>query len=109
MSRDMGAPSLLGADMRIDGDVVSKGPLRIEGFVQGDVRAPVLAVGSAARVGGRVKAGTASIDGTVDGGIDAGTVELSKSAKVTGDITHEILEIEAGAFVDGTFRRSPTG
>jgi cytoskeletal protein CcmA (bactofilin family) len=37
-------------------------------------------------------------------------VELAKTARITGDITHETLAVEAGAFVEGRFNRmAPKG
>ena len=44
------------------------------------------------------------VDGTVNGQITGRKVELDKSAKVNGDIIHETLLIEAGAFVHGMRR-----
>ena len=46
-----------------------------------------------------------SLDDTVTGQLKAETIVLAKTAKVLGDIIHESLEIEAGAFVEGSIRR----
>ncbi|MFQ5954196.1 MAG: polymer-forming cytoskeletal protein [Kiloniellales bacterium] len=102
-------PSLLSADLRIDGDVFSAGPVQIDGELQGDIRVPHLTVGVGARLSGRIDADTAMISGSVTGNIDARNVVLLPSAKVTGDILHENLTIEAGAFVDGNFKRAKKG
>lgn len=100
-----GAASVLGADLHITGDVVSTGPVRLDGTVEGDIRAPHLTVGAEARVCGRIEADTARIEGTVSGHLDVRDVVLSPTAKVTGDILHQNLSIEAGAHVDGNFKR----
>ena len=100
-----GVASVLGADLSITGDVVSAGPVRLDGTVEGDIRAPHLTVGAGARVSGRIEADTARIDGTVSGHLDVRDVVLSRTAKVTGDILHQNLSIEAGAHVDGNFKR----
>ncbi len=100
-----GAASVLGADLSISGDVVSAGPVRLDGTVEGDIRAPHLTVGAGARVSGRIEAETARIDGTVHGHLDVRDVRLSRTAKVTGDILHQNLSIESGAQVDGNFKR----
>ncbi len=42
-----------------------------------------------------------SIACAVNGRVQAKTVRLDKSAKVTADITHESLTIEAGAYFEG--------
>ena len=44
---------------------------------------------------------TVRIFGTVSGQVRAKTVRLDASAKVTADITHESLAIEAGAYFEG--------
>jgi cytoskeletal protein CcmA (bactofilin family) len=100
-----GVASVLGADLGITGDVVSAGPVRLDGRLEGDIRAPHLTVGAGARVSGRIEAETARIDGTVIGHLDVRDVLLSRTAKVTGDILHQNLSIESGAHVDGNFKR----
>lgn len=104
-SRKKGVPSILSADLRINGDVTSDSPMHIEGQVQGDIRTPHLTVGAEAQVSGMIETDEARIDGTVNGQITATKVELSKTAKVVGDIVHEVLSIEAGAYVEGNFQR----
>jgi hypothetical protein len=44
--------------------------------------------------------------GTVTGTITAGSIKLARTARVTGDIIHEALSIEEGAFVLGHCRRA---
>lgn len=100
-----GAASWLRADLSITGDVVSADPVQLDGQVDGDIRAPHLTVGAGARVTGRIEADTAKIDGTVSGHMDVRDVLLSRTARVTGDILHRNLSIEAGAYVDGNFKR----
>ncbi len=102
------AISVLGADLSVTGDVVSAGPVRLDGRVEGDIRAPHLTVGAGARVSGRIEADTARIDGTVSGHLDVRDVVLSETAKVTGDILHQNLSIEFGAQVEGNFKRRPS-
>ena len=100
-----GVASLLAADLSITGDVVSAGPVRLDGSLDGDIRAPQLTVAAGARVSGRIEAETARIDGTVNGHLDARDVLLSRTANVTGDILHQNLSIEFGAHVEGNFKR----
>ncbi|HTH18151.1 MAG TPA: exonuclease domain-containing protein [Magnetospirillum sp.] len=56
----------------------------------------------------RISADSVRVHGTLDGKINSNTVTLAKSAKVVGDITHETLEIEAGAHLEGhLIRKAP--
>jgi len=41
------------------------------------------------------------VDGTVEGPIESGSVVLKSQAHVVGDIHHQSLAIEKGAFFDG--------
>jgi cytoskeletal protein CcmA (bactofilin family) len=98
-------PSHLSADLRINGDVFSSGPLQIDGQVEGDIHTPSLTLGEQAEVRGRIKADSADINGSVSGEINAGKVLLSRSARVVADVIHESLSVEAGAYIEGSVRR----
>lgn len=97
--------SMIGADVRIVGDIRSQGEMQIDGQVEGDIACQVLVVGEGARITGEVTADTVRIHGEVIGKIVAGALTIARSAKVTGDISHDSLEIEAGAQVEGHILR----
>ena len=46
------------------------------------------------------------VNGTINGRIKARSVELFSSAHVVGDIMHEDLSIETGAFLEGHCKRN---
>ena len=98
------SPSVISSDLSITGDLVSNGELHIDGQVEGDIRCRVLIVGVNARINGSIQADVARIHGSINGHLYAQSVFLASPAKVTGDITHERLEIEPGAFLEGTCR-----
>ena len=96
-----GVPSIISPDLKIVGNLKSNGEIQIEGTIEGDVDVPLLTVGEQGKVDGSTVAETVRISGTVNGRVQAKTVRLDKSAKVTADITHESLAIEAGAYFEG--------
>lgn len=102
-------PSVVSYDMRVFGDVLSDGDVQVEGAVHGDVKAAALTVGAHAVIKGSVICEFARIMGEVDGEIFARKVILAKSASVRGDIVHENITIDAGAFIDGRCRRLAEG
>jgi cytoskeletal protein CcmA (bactofilin family) len=104
-NRKAAAPSLISADLRIAGDLVSTGDIHVEGVVEGDIRSAMLTIGEGAEVRGAIVADSVRICGAVVGQIQAHRVELTRTAKVTGDIMHELLSIESGAFIEGHCRR----
>ncbi|WP_341897707.1 polymer-forming cytoskeletal protein [Ferrovibrio terrae] len=94
-------PSILSAGLTVNGDLNSEGEMQIDCLVNGDVTAGRLAIGENAKVIGEVVAEHVLIRGEVVGRIRAKSVELDKSAKVRGDIWHELLSIAAGAKIEG--------
>jgi cytoskeletal protein CcmA (bactofilin family) len=94
-------PSILSAGLTVNGDLHSDGEVQIDCLVNGDVTAVRLAVGENAKVVGEVVAEHVLIRGEVVGRIRAKSVELDKTAKVRGDIWHELLSIAAGAKIEG--------
>lgn len=100
--------SIIGADLTIKGNIVSKGEVQVEGEVQGDVNCNCLVVGEKAIVTGGVVAEDVIVRGRVEGTIRAQRVTLQASSHVTGDIHHSTLSMEQGAYFDGKSRRSDT-
>ena len=95
------APSILSADLKITGSIVSDGEVQLDGSVEGDVRATDLTIGEEASIKGEVVAENVVIRGRVVGSVRARQVQLSATARVEGDVIHATLAIESGAFFDG--------
>ncbi len=100
-----GIPSILSPDLNLVGDLTSTGDLQIDGNVQGDVICRAVTIGEKAVVTGSVKADEVRVCGMVSGQLNADTITLASTAKVVGDILHKSIAIEAGAQVEGQFRR----
>ena len=109
VSRKPAAPSIIGPDLRIVGDLNSEGEIQVDGFIDGDIRTKVLLIGESATVKGEVVGDTVRVYGKVNGQIKARAVTLAKSAHVVGNILHENLSIEEGAFLEGHCKRMREG
>ena len=96
--------SIISANLRITGNLVTDGVIQLDGIVDGDVTCEDLTVGEAAVINGSVESNQVRVAGTVNGEISARNVELTRNAKVIGDIDHTSLMIEAGAHVQGLCR-----
>jgi cytoskeletal protein CcmA (bactofilin family) len=105
-TRTGSAPSIISADMAIQGAVNSAGDVQIDGRVEGDVRSISLVVGEHAEIHGEIFAEDATVRGKVIGRIHARKVLLAATSHVEGDILHEALTVEAGAFFEGNCRHS---
>ena len=98
-------PTIIGADFRVKGDISCEGDIQLEGTVDGNIKSVRLTVGETGIVNGDVRAEGVRVHGKIVGKIHAQTVDLAGSAHVTGDILHERLSVENGAFLNGHCRR----
>jgi cytoskeletal protein CcmA (bactofilin family) len=98
-------PSIIGSNCSLAGDIVSDGEVHVDGKVVGDVRCVTLVIGEGGGITGEINAETVRVLGAVTGQITARAVELAKTARILGDITHDSLAVEAGAYVEGRFNR----
>ncbi|HTT97905.1 MAG TPA: polymer-forming cytoskeletal protein [Rhizomicrobium sp.] len=96
-----GGVSVISKALKITGQLESTEDIRIDGEVNGDVRAVSVTVGNNARVKGNVYGDTVELAGTVEGKIEAKKVVLGGTARMTGDVVHADIKIESGAFIDG--------
>ncbi len=99
-------PSIISADLNVVGDLDGHGELHIEGRVDGNVRAHSLTVGEKGHIEGKVQVETLNVLGSIRGSVRAKSVILFKTAMVIGDVSHERLEVQAGAVVDGFYRHA---
>lgn len=102
-ARKGGSFSVIGADVTIVGDLVTGSNLQVNGRIDGDVRCGALHQGPGGTIAGNIIADEARLAGLVDGTVSAGLLILEPSARVTGDVSYETLNIETGARVDGRF------
>ena len=103
--------SLIANDITLEGSLSGDGELQVDGVVRGDIRVSRMSVGETGHVEGGIYAETAEIRGRVIGSITAKQVRLYGACYVDGDITHEQLAIESGAFFQGRslkFQRATT-
>ena len=98
--------SVLGPDLTVIGDLTSKGELRVDGEVQGDIRGVRLVIGESARVTGSIVAEDVIILGHVMGSVRGLRVSLQSASHVEGDVYHQALVMEQGAFFEGTSHRA---
>lgn len=102
-SRD-GAVSIIGPGMRVLGDCETEGTLRIEGTVDGTVKAgKAVVVGKDGRINGDVLTQDAIIGGTVHGTVVAESrLELQATCVIEGEIRARRIKLDEGGQVRGT-------
>ena len=103
--------TLIGAQTSIRGDVNFKGGLHIDGMVTGALLAEpgsdaVLVLSENGTIEGEVRAPHVVINGNMRGDIVASErIELASQARVQGNIYYKLLEMAAGAQVNGQIVR----
>lgn len=112
MARDRGnagAPpesviSIIGPGMTVVGDCATDGTLRIEGTVEGTVRAgKAVVIGREGVVDGSVITQDAVVGGRVTGTVTAESrLEVQASARIDGEVHARRMQLEEGALVNGT-------
>jgi cytoskeletal protein CcmA (bactofilin family) len=90
----------------IRGDVEFNGGLHLDGMVEGSISAEgtdaVLTLSEKGRVIGEIRASNAVINGAVSGDIVvADRLELASNARIEGNVYYKVLEMAAGAQVNG--------
>ena len=93
--------SILAEGLKIEGNVISEGKIRIDGVVEGDVNGEYVIFGESATVKGNVKAKSVVVMGTVEGNVESERLELKSSARVKGDISVKEFSVEPGASIEG--------
>lgn len=93
--------SVISKALKITGQLESSEDIEILGEVQGDVRAATVRVGAGAKVNGTITGDEVELAGTVDGKIEARKVVLTGTAHMAGDIIHQDVAIQSGAYING--------
>jgi cytoskeletal protein CcmA (bactofilin family) len=97
-------PSIIGADLRIVGDLSCNGDVHVSGWVQGDIMGRKVTIEQHATILGNLQADAIRIRGLVNGDVRADVVVLESSSRMTGNIIHRTLAIEEGAYLEGSCR-----
>jgi cytoskeletal protein CcmA (bactofilin family) len=96
----------------IRGDVAFTGGLHLDGRIEGAITADgqdaVLTLSDKGHVAGEIRASNAIINGRVDGDIVvAERLQLAASARIEGNVYYKVLEMAAGAQVNGKMVYQP--
>ena len=102
-----GKTTLISSDTVILGDIRFSGVLDIEGLVQGNIVAQpgkdaMVRVVDKGRVEGEIRAPSVVINGAVEGNVHSTKhLELASRARVQGNVFYTLVEMAAGAEVNG--------
>ena len=96
--------SIIGPGMKVVGDCTTDGTLRVEGSVEGSIRAgKAVVVGRNGFVDGDVVTQDAVVSGRVRGTITAESrLELQSTCQIDGQVVARSLQLEEGGILNGT-------
>ena len=100
------AISIIGPGMRVVGDCVTEGTVRVEGRVRGSIWAgKAVVVGTEGGVHGEIRTQDAVISGEVVGSLMvASRLEVHGSARIEGEVHARRVQLEEGAVLNGDIR-----
>lgn len=103
--------SIVGPGMKVVGDCTSDGTIRVEGQVEGAVRAAKsVVVGKDGVVLGDIVTQDAIVAGRINGSVTAESrVELQATCRVQGDIRSRRIKLDEGGQVDGQLHMGAEG
>ena len=93
--------TVIAKGLKIVGSVTAEGLVEVNGQIDGELHCTSLVIARGAHVNGIVVAERVVVVGKVEGPIQGGEVILKSQAHVVGDIHHQSLAIESGAYFDG--------
>ena len=99
------ARSVLGADLKITGEITSSGSVEVLGEIDGNITANGLIIGQEGRVKGSVTAHSVEVKGKFDGKVSCESFTLRASSEVKADVNTTALIIESGAHIEGRFTK----
>lgn len=91
--------NVIAQDTKIVGDIISKGPFRIDGQVEGNIRTKgKIVVGKSGFVNGTIEGANADFEGSFSGKLKlSGTLSLKSTAYIQGEVEVGKLAVEPGA------------
>jgi len=97
------AETIIGPSVKVKGEFNGQGDIIVEGVLEGSLKTGNrLRVGDKAKIKASIEAKDSSISGEVTGNIKIkGFLELTTTARITGDVEAGMLSIEKGAQING--------
>ena len=98
-----GSINIIGIGTEITGDLSTKGDIRIDGKITGDVKSKAkVVIGSTGEVIGNINSESAEVSGFVTGNLNTSEILFLKAtANVKGNVSSNKLVVENGANLSG--------
>tara|TARA_B100000900_G_scaffold385341_1_gene374907 strand:+ start:224 stop:643 length:420 start_codon:yes stop_codon:yes gene_type:complete len=106
VKKDTFVDTLIGSNSKLVGDLKFEGGCHIDGAVVGNLTADpdtesALSISDVGNVNGRITVPYVVLNGKVKGVVTSKRVELSRTARVSGDVYYNLIQIAEGAEING--------
>lgn len=97
------AETIIGPSVKVEGNFKGDGNVTVEGIVQGSLKTNhTLKIGPTAKIKAEVEAANLLLSGEIRGNVKIkDKAQLTKSAKIFGNLETKILSVEEGAIING--------
>jgi len=89
--------SILLSDVVVEGDLLEKENILIDGKVRGNIKADKVETFSNSNIEGNVKSKIATMGGKLKGNINSDQINIRKTADIDGVLNQKTISIEEGA------------
>lgn len=103
-----GSKSVIMGDLVVEGDVISRGAIEVNGRVQGNLTAQSVKISKSGEVYGSLKALNAEVLGAVQGDVRVrDLIRIGDTGSVSGDIEYGRIAMDQGGTLSATLRNVP--
>jgi len=100
-SEQVPVPTIISEQTKVNGDIISQGTIHVDGKVEGDITCEELIIGLKGAVMGNINAQSLQLYGLLQGKAVVDKLFVAQTAKLIGDVAHNSIAIEPGAYIDG--------
>lgn len=93
--------TVIGEGLELTGDIVSEGIVRIEGRIQGSVKASAITIGPHGRVTGSVDCQALHVHGHFSGEGRCSELVLARGAQLQAKLSYRTIAVQRGAVIVG--------
>ena len=93
----LGNKTIVGAGAKFTGTITDARTIEIHGNVNADLTADKVTIGEKGKFSGAVRAGLVVVSGEYDGVMEAGSIWATATARISGKVQYNTLQMDRGA------------
>ncbi len=93
----LGNKTIIGAGAEFTGTITDARTIEIHGKVNADLTADKVTIGEKGKFDGAIRAGLVVISGEYDGNMEAGSIWATATARISGKVQYNTLQMDRGA------------